>query len=72
LWAACYSPPVSPGLFTGSQAQASKVVVIVEENEPYESVVGHSQAPYLNAAARLWLCACVLAPGPGPAVARVN
>lgn len=46
--------------------------MIVEENEPYESVVGHSQAPYLNAAARLWLCACVLAPGPGPAVARVN
>jgi hypothetical protein len=29
-------------------AQASKLVVIVEENEPYNNIVGNSQAPYLN------------------------
>src|ERR1051325_1738939 len=31
-----------------AQAQTGKVVVIVEENEPYDSIVGNSQAPYLN------------------------
>lgn len=30
------------------QAQAGKLVVIVEENEPYGNIVGNSQAPYLN------------------------
>jgi hypothetical protein len=30
------------------QAQTNKIVVIVEENEPYPSIVGSSQAPYLN------------------------
>ena len=29
-------------------AQSGKVVVIVEENESYSSIVGNSQAPYLN------------------------
>jgi phosphatidylinositol-3-phosphatase len=31
-----------------AQAQAGKLVVIVEENEPYNNIVGNSQAPYLN------------------------
>jgi hypothetical protein len=30
------------------QAQANKLVVIVEENETYANIVGNSQAPYLN------------------------
>jgi phosphatidylinositol-3-phosphatase len=30
------------------QAQAGKLVVIVEENETYANIVGNSQAPYLN------------------------
>jgi hypothetical protein len=30
------------------EAQAGKLVVIVEENEPYGNIVGNSQAPYLN------------------------
>ena len=30
------------------QAQTNKIVVIVEENEPYPNIVGSSQAPYLN------------------------
>ena len=30
------------------QAQPNKIVVIVEENEPYPNIVGNSQAPYLN------------------------
>src|SRR5439155_18100405 len=29
-------------------AQTGKLVVIVEENEAYDSIVGNSQAPYLN------------------------
>ena len=29
-------------------AQAGKLVVIVEENEPYNNIVGNTQAPYLN------------------------
>lgn len=39
--------PVST-LPSASSAQGGKVVVIVEENEPYENIVGNSQAPYLN------------------------
>jgi hypothetical protein len=31
-----------------SAAQSGKVVVIMEENEPYDSIVGNNQAPYLN------------------------
>jgi hypothetical protein len=31
-----------------AQAQTGKVVVIVEENEPYDNIVGNGQAPYLN------------------------
>ena len=31
-----------------AQAQTSKLVVIVEENETYGNIVGNSQAPYLN------------------------
>ena len=31
-----------------SAAQSGKVVVIMEENETYDSIVGNSQAPYLN------------------------
>jgi hypothetical protein len=31
-----------------THAQANKLVVIVEENEPYSAIVGSSQAPYLN------------------------
>jgi hypothetical protein len=31
-----------------AQAQAGKLVVIVDENEPYPNIVGNSQAPYLN------------------------
>jgi hypothetical protein len=31
-----------------AQAQAGKLVVIVEENQTYGSIVGNSQAPYLN------------------------
>jgi len=36
---------VLPG---AAAAQTGKVVVIVEENEAYDSIVGNSQAPYLN------------------------
>jgi hypothetical protein len=36
---------VLPGL---AAAQTGKLVVIVEENEAYDSIVGNSQAPYLN------------------------
>jgi large repetitive protein len=39
---AVFGPAISPG------AQSGKLVVIVEENEPYGSIVGNSQAPYLN------------------------
>jgi hypothetical protein len=35
-------------------AQSGKVVVIVEENEPYGSIVGNSQAPYLNQLIANW------------------
>jgi hypothetical protein len=35
-------------------AQSGKVVVIVEENEPYDSIVGSSQAPYLNQLIANW------------------
>jgi len=31
-----------------AQAQTSKLVVIVEENETYDNIVGNGQAPYLN------------------------
>ena len=31
-----------------SAAQSGKLVVIMEENETYDSIVGNSQAPYLN------------------------
>ncbi len=31
-----------------AEAQAGKLVVIVEENDPYANIVGNSQAPYLN------------------------
>ena len=37
--------PMLPGV---AAAQAGKLVVIVEENEGYDSIVGNSQAPYLN------------------------
>jgi len=33
---------------TVAAAQTGKLVVIVEENEAYDSIVGNSQAPYLN------------------------
>jgi hypothetical protein len=36
---------VLPGV---AAAQTGKLVVIVEENESYDSIVGNSQAPYLN------------------------
>jgi hypothetical protein len=36
---------VLPGV---AAAQTGKLVVIVEENEAYDSIVGNSQAPYLN------------------------
>jgi IPT/TIG domain len=36
---------VLPGV---AAAQSGKLVVIVEENEAYDSIVGNSQAPYLN------------------------
>jgi IPT/TIG domain len=39
---------------TGTAAQIGKVVVIVEENEPYGSIVGNSQAPYLNQLIANW------------------
>jgi hypothetical protein len=34
--------------------QSGKVVVIVEENEPYGNIVGNSQAPYLNQLIANW------------------
>ena len=34
--------------------QSGKVVVIVEENEPYDSIVGNTQAPYLNQLIANW------------------
>jgi hypothetical protein len=37
--------PMLPG---AAAAQTGKLVVIVEENESYNSIVGNSQAPYLN------------------------
>jgi hypothetical protein len=37
-----------PALPAVAAAQTGKLVVIVEENEPYDSIVGNSQAPYLN------------------------
>src|SRR5260370_24641694 len=36
---------VLPG---AAAAQTGKLVVIVEENESYDSIVGNTQAPYLN------------------------
>jgi len=36
---------VQPGVVA---AQTGKLVVIVEENEAYDSIVGNSQAPYLS------------------------
>ena len=35
-------------------AQSGKLVVIVEENEPYGNIVGNSQAPYLNQLIANW------------------
>jgi hypothetical protein len=35
-------------------AQSGKVVVIVEENEPYGNIVGNTQAPYLNQLIANW------------------
>jgi hypothetical protein len=35
-------------------AQGGKLVVIVEENDPYGSIVGNSQAPYLNQLIANW------------------
>jgi phosphatidylinositol-3-phosphatase len=47
-----------PGLATAAPAPAPEgyrhVVVIVLENHSYESVIGSSQAPYLNSLARQW------------------
>jgi hypothetical protein len=39
---------VGPVRVQAATAQSGKVVVIVEENEPYDSIAGNSQAPYLN------------------------
>lgn len=56
-------PTAVPGNVSGSTsngntatttAQSGKVVVIVEENEPYGSIVGNTQAPYLNQLIANW------------------
>jgi Chitobiase/beta-hexosaminidase C-terminal domain/Bacterial Ig domain len=43
-----FSASTSNGNTATATAQSGKVVVIVEENEPYGNIVGNSQAPYLN------------------------
>ncbi|HEX9094882.1 MAG TPA: IPT/TIG domain-containing protein [Candidatus Dormibacteraeota bacterium] len=37
-----------PATSANATSQSGKLVVIVEENEPYGNIVGNSQAPYLN------------------------
>jgi hypothetical protein len=61
LWiaglAAAILVPIIPGsalAATTATAQSGKLVVIVEENEPYGNIVGNSQAPYLNQLIAKW------------------
>ena len=57
---------VLPGV---AAAQTGKLVVIVEENESYDSIVGNSQAPYLNqliAQGKLFTNYTAVAPGSTP------
>jgi Bacterial Ig domain/Chitobiase/beta-hexosaminidase C-terminal domain len=48
------SGSTSNGNTATTTAQSGKVVVIVEENEPYGSIVGNTQAPYLNQLIANW------------------
>jgi acid phosphatase len=50
---AASAPTTSPGP-TGAPTGYDHVVVIVLENHSYESVIGSSQAPYLNSLAGRW------------------